>query len=635
MRFAITILTSVMIWATSLGQMDRFVQVEQQLNTLSEYLPGLNEQVELSVDGVALNEFILAIGNTHQLNISANPDLLTPISNNFANARVKDVLLFLCKEYQLEAEFIGTIISFRKYNAPEEIPEAYSPVKPQVSYVLETDFLSLNLKRDTIQYVAEAITTESGRNVILAPGIEGKEISVFIQNRPFDAALEKMAFANGLIVTKTSDNFYLLSEGKIQGLGLDSLEQEPVQGPSMVKIELNKGMAFSKTDGDLVTVDAVDVPIAEIIAYVSHELLHNYFMYNKPTGNATLYIENASYDEFLSYLLNGTDYTYKNQDDIYLIGARTLEGLRTTKLIQFDNRTMEDMIQYIPADLKSQVEIKEFVDLNGIIVSGSYLALLEIEQFIREIDKVVPMVLIEVMIVDVANTTTFSGGVSAGIGTAPASTGSISGNGGLDLTFTADEVNDLINGVNGYGLINLGNVVPDFYLSIQALEADGMIDIKSTPKLSTLNGHEASLTIGEQEYYLETSNNFIGSENPQQVITNTYKSTSANLSLTIMPVVSADDWVTLDITVQQSDFTERVSEDAPPGKVSRTFDSMIRVKDGEMILLGGLEEKSTSDSGSGVPILSKIPVLKWLFSNRTKQKSKEKLTVFIKPTIIY
>ena len=78
-----------------------------------------------------------------------------------------------------------------------------------------------------------------------------------------------------------------------------------------------------------------------------------------------------------------------------------------------------------------------------------------------------------------------------------------------------------------------------------------------------------------------------------------------------------------------------ISTTAPPGTINRDFQSLIRVKNGEMIMLGGLEENTNSSSGRGLPLISRIPVLKWIFGNRTKSKSENKLTIFIKPTIIY
>ena len=54
-----------------------------------------------------------------------------------------------------------------------------------------------------------------------------------------------------------------------------------------------------------------------------------------------------------------------------------------------------------------------------------------------------------------------------------------------------------------------------------------------------------------------------------------------------------------------------------------------------MILLGGLEELKKEDSGTGVPLLSRIPLIKWFFSSRKKGKNTSKLHIFIKPTVVY
>ncbi len=149
-----------------------------------------------------------------------------------------------------------------------------------------------------------------------------------------------------------------------------------------------------------------------------------------------------------------------------------------------------------------------------------------------------------------------------------------------------------------------------------------------------MNGHETKLSIGNTEYYLEEQLNIIGTQNPQSTKIDTYKPVEAELSVIITPIVSGDDQITLEIEVNQSDFTARISTTAPPGKVSRTFKSQIRVKNEEMILLGGLEENRTNKTSSGTPFLSRIPILKWFFSTKTDEKSKSKLNIFIKPTII-
>jgi type IV pilus assembly protein PilQ len=99
--------------------------------------------------------------------------------------------------------------------------------------------------------------------------------------------------------------------------------------------------------------------------------------------------------------------------------------------------------------------------------------------------------------------------------------------------------------------------------------------------------------------------------------------------------VSADEYVTLTISVEQDDFAGKVDPSSPPNITTQTFESMVRVKNGELILLGGLEKKEKSDSGSGTPILSRIPILKWFFSSRQKDREKSKLHILIRPIVTY
>jgi type IV pilus assembly protein PilQ len=234
---------------------------------------------------------------------------------------------------------------------------------------------------------------------------------------------------------------------------------------------------------------------------------------------------------------------------------------------------------------------------------------------------------------DVNKSHTVATGIQMGLGNAPPSNGSLTP--GVDLTLNADAINNLIAGINGFGFLNLGSVTPDFYVKLHAMEEDGMLDLRSTPMLATLNGSEAKMSIGRTEYYLERTTNIIGSQNPQTQVTDNYKPLNADFSLTITPMVSGDEQVTLNINVTQSTFTKRVTDNGPFGTTQRSFQSVVRVRNQEMILLGGLEEESVNESGKGTPWVSRVPVLKWLFGERSKTKSKTKLSVLIRPTVIY
>lgn len=617
---------------------NRIKQIETQLKSMTTDVPGLEENVQMSVSGVAIQEFMRGIADAHKLNISVDPSIDQKIVNNFANATVSDVLLFVCREYDLKINFIGTIMSIVKYEVLKPVEVKVLKKELIIEYNKPKDELTLDLKNDPLDEVVKAITQKSKKNVVISSGVSEKMVSVYIESMPFKNALEKLGVANNLTISKTEDNFYVIDN--VEALA-DNNSQKGNRNST--KKSNNRGQNNNSEGSDFVldaksfsdiSLNGTDVAIDEVIKTIAEEIGISYYFVSEIKDKATVNVKSTSFKDLLTNMFQGTELIYELENGIYIIGERKTEGLSVTKVIQLQHRSVETVNENIPADIKQGVDVKEFLDLNSLILNGSALRIEEIEQFIKKIDKVVPVVLIEVMIVDYTNSRTNSVGIEAGLGTEPATTG-----GTVfpepNVSLSSSSINNLIESFNGYGILNLGKVTPNFYLNINALETQGVLKVKSTPKLAALNGHEATMTIGNTEYYVEETNVLTTNTATTNTTNRRFQSVNADLSISIKPVVSGNDQITLEISVSQSDFTARIEPGAPPGQVSRDFTSFIRVKDQEMILLGGLEEKSVSESGRGIPFLSRIPVIKWLFSSRNKAKSKSKLNIFIKPTVIY
>lgn len=603
----------------------RFDRIEKKLAELSVTVPGLNNKVELSVNGLPIQEFIRGLALTNNLNVSVEPDLDTKVLDNFSNVTVTDVFLFLCRRYQLDITFIGNIMVFTKYVPPPPAVIPYTTKIPVISWDAEKEQVSLDLQNDSLAIVARELTRKTGKNVVFSPELTGKKMNGYIQNQELKVALEKLAFANDLKVTATEEDFFLLEPNK----GNNQKENPPTGKTTAI---LPAGTKMS-TENGLITLDAANASIGDLVNAISFSLKKQYFLFSEIKGTATLSIKDATYDQFLDNVFNGTEFTYRKNGDTYFIGDRNAEGLRVTHLVRMQYRTVDKVVDYIPTDFKKGVDIKTFPDLNSIILSGSEPRIVEIESFLRQIDQVVPMVMIEVMIIDFSKSHTVAAGIQAGLGTPPANNGQLSPN--VDITVNGDAINNLISGLNGFGFLNLGYITPDFYLHLTALEQNGVLNIRSTPKLSALNGNVAKMSIGTTEYYLEQTTNIIGSQNPQTQVTNTYKPLNADLSISITPMVSGDEQVTLNISVKQSTFTKRVSDTGPFGTTQRSFESVVRVKNQQMVLLGGLEEEAETESGKGTPLLSRLPILKWIFGLHSKTKSKTRLSVLIRPTVMY
>jgi type IV pilus assembly protein PilQ len=606
-----------------------------QLDEFSKQKPGLNDVVKIDISGLSLHDFIAAIASEHMLNIDVDNSLTMVVSNNFYDVTVKDIIVFLTQRYDLEVSFMSNIIIIKKRQEIKAVPKVVAKTI-DVSYNSQNDFLSVKLQNDTLNRVAQAIINQSGKNIVLAPDIKNLTVTSYILNRPFDQVLEMVAKSNSLVVTKDDNGFYFLEKN------LEPPTPQPAKttGPQRQQRNAPSDAGYYEVavnNSGFLNVKADAADATNLIIEAAEKLNATYFLYNAPDNEKiTLQANNITFEDLLEHIFKGKKYTYKKKDNFYLIGEQGTEGLRVTEVIPLQNRSIESVMYSLPKVFFEKVEIKEFLELNSLIVSGSKNLIEEMKLYIQQIDKVVPLVQIDVMIVQYNKSYDIQTGLKATLDKQnKVQTGGTLFPSG-DITVNGSSVNSLIDAFNGLGVVKLGKVTEAFYLNLKFLEDNSVIKIESTPKIATLSGHEARLAIGETSYYFEQNNQLLTNTISSNILqSGTWKSTEANLSVAIKPYVSSDENVTLTITVEKSSFLGRAGENAPPGKATQKFESLVRVKNNEMVLLGGLDELQKEDSSSGVPLLARIPVIKWFFSSRRKAKDNSKLHIFVKPTIVY
>lgn len=610
--------------------------VRERLNNLAITVPGLNQKVQMNVSGVSAQEFLRALAQANNLNINIDPQLSFKVFNNFTNETALNVLVFLTKEYNLDINLIGSIMTVSK------IPELKTVIPPKqisATYNAQNNTLSLELNNDTLSQVARKITQISQKNIVVPTTLLTKRVNAFFADAPFETALEKLAFANEMKVVKTNDNVFIFQAvGEDEELYVNSEKNTSVRrnlkpvGPASTAANFRL-QGRTLMGNKVISIDAVNANIADIVKNAAQEIGVSYLLYTDIRGTITMRVNDVTYEELLTSLFHGTEYTYRSDNGVYLIGDRKVEGLRAYKIIQLQSRSLDTIQNMIPAEWKKGVEVKEFREQNTLLLSGSGPQINEIEAFIKKLDKMVPMVLIEVTMIDIRKGKAITTGIKAGTADSVKTGGTVFP--GLDYTFGSKSINNFLSHLGLNRSINLGRVTPNFYVSLSALETNSNVDIRSVPKLSTLNGHSAKLSIGSKRYYSNTTQNVIPSLTTQTVVTQQFTPVEANLNIDINPIVSGDDQVTLNIKVDISDFIGDPPLNAPPPTSTSKFESIVRAKNEDMIVLGGIERTESSESGSGVPFLSRVPVLKWLFSSRSKSTNKVVTVVFIKPTIIY
>lgn len=634
----IVVLLFSMQW--TFGQHYTEDQLREQLDSLSKSNKGYSNAVQLNISGLPLYEFVNTLGLDNNLNISVDPSITQPISYNFHDARVKDILVFLYVNFELEYEFVGSILSIKKRAKKEEL--VIVPKREiDIRFNTANDFLSVNLQNDTLWKVFNKITKLTEKNFVIQPEVREKQLNAFYQNRPYEQVLEMIAKANGLQIDKEKEGEFHISLAQQETpQEKDKNKNTPSKDKNKKKKDhapgnSNDDLILSKNDNGLLDVYANNVEIAEIIKEATKEAGAHYVLHTNVDGKAQLDLKGVTIDGLLGHLFRNSKYNYLLTDGVYIIGESKAEGVRKAELVRMENRTVENVLSSIPKELMSDVTVSEFLELNGLIVSGNERSIVELRKFLKSIDVVVPMIQIDVMLLYSQKGNSNKTGIQAGLKDKPSTTsGTVYPN--YDMTLNASSINDLLSSLSGFGVLNLGKVTDNFYVSLNALESNNIIEIESTPKIATLNGQKASISIGQTTYYQETQVNVQTSVTQSGTIqSKTWKSIDANLSVKIKPLVSADEQITLSISVQQNDFSGKVDPTSPPNMTTQTFESLVRVKNGEVILLGGLDKKTNTESGSGVPLLSRIPVLKWIFGNRSKDKSKSKLHILVKSTVTY
>lgn len=596
----------------------RLARIDAQLSELVARDSTFCCEVDITSGRLSLSELLRNVARASGVNLSVRSLEQTPVSCNFTRARVDDLVRFLCHEYRLDIATAGNILSV----FPAAVPSAPAP-DPDIAYAAADTTLSYDLRGERLIDVAKKIARLSACNIVVPEPLYDCKVSGFVRRMPFDAALLTLASVNGLQAERDAQEVWTL------------WREEPAQngrGPTGTTYTRRRQFTPDELRVDSlgrITAHIARAQVQEVILDLCDELGLNHYFLAPVHLTAGIWVEHTDFETLLAVLLKGSPYSYSCERGIWIFGAA--ERLASATVLPLVYRSVARTEEAIPAVLKQPVDVKAFPDLNALILSGDRRDVARVEAFLREIDKPVPLVTMEILIADVTKSKIHEIGIGAGMGDKAAKSSGILSP-GVDMTFGAGAVNDLLGRISG--AVNLGRVTPNFYLSLQALEEDGTIRLLSTPKLSTLNGHEAVLTSGETQYYKEVQNSYYGTQNPISSESYQWKSVDANLSIRVKPYVSEDRHITLEIEFEQTEFTDRVAEDAPPGTATRSFRSIVKVCNEEMVLLGGLDRNTMERSSRGIPFLARVPVIKWFFGKEKRNKVERTLNIFIKPTVV-
>ena len=410
----------------------------------------------------------------------------------------------------------------------------------------------------------------------------------------------------------------------------------------------------SVPSGETISLDVQEADLHDVLRLIADVVEVNVIAGPDVQGSVTTRLENVPWDEALDAVLSINGMGHERSGNV--IRVAPLEHFAKEREARLREREAQRQIQPIftqviainyanAAALQPNLE-KLLSDrgslavdprTNTIIVNDTQAAIGTITDLVAALDRATPQIMIESRIVETSRNflrelgvqlagraeektsasfpsavSIFGGGNRAG--------SDVPGNFILDLPA---QVGTGAGGSLGISFASVGGSLLDVHLS--ALESSGRGKVISRPRIATLDNTEAHIQSGRRIPFETTSAN----QGTQTEFAD------ASISLRVTPHVTPHGFINMKIVASRNaaDFTN-TSRDGVPTIITREAATEMLVRDGDTVVIGGLYTRDMSTSQNGVPFLSKIPALGWLFRKTSNRDTTDELLFFITPRII-
>jgi type IV pilus assembly protein PilQ len=429
--------------------------------------------------------------------------------------------------------------------------------------------------------------------------------------------------------------------------------------------------APGKYDGRRIDLDLKDADIHNVLRLLADVGRVNIVTADDVQGNVTIRMRNIPWDQALDVVLQSKNLGMVQRGNIVRVAplaqlekeremaiARRRQELQLapleTRLIPVSYAQAQDIQARAHDLLSSRGSIAVDTRTNVLIVRDVAGNLDQIEELTRSLDTQTPQVLVEARVVEATSRylrdfgiqwggdATFSAATGNPTGLAfPSSIGLAGGasdgntpTAGLSpFQRTVSNPNFAVNlpaavGTGSGGAIGLtfGSVDNNFNLNLRlsAAESNGMLRILSSPRILTLDNHEARIAQGTLIPFSQVS---------AQGVQTTFQ--EAKLQLLVKPHVTADGSISMHVKINRDepDFNQ-TSARGDPTILKREAETDLLVMDGHTAVIGGIYTRNTGRNLDQVPFFGDIPLLGLLFQHRRASDTRGELVIFLTPRIV-
>ncbi|WP_419781668.1 type II secretion system secretin GspD [Maridesulfovibrio sp.] len=289
------------------------------------------------------------------------------------------------------------------------------------------------------------------------------------------------------------------------------------------------------------------------------------------------------------------------------------------------------------SDDENEIQISADETTNTLIVMASPDQLPQIDKFVEQLDQAQDQVYIEALVLETSleNTKKFGvewqGGIEMGGSVATLGYTKTSGSNLPGYTTNpAAMPGGYSMGVLGDTISYAGKTFPTIGALVNFTKTATDFNLISAPQIMTLDNNEAEIFVGENRPYKSGESTTSGSG-----VVSTYSYKDVGIKLKITPRINREDGlIKLDVYQTYNTISESTTADDLPITNDRITDTTVLLADGSTMVIGGLIKSDQSRSDSGIPYLSDLPLLGWLFKTTSNSNNKQTLMVFLSARII-
>lgn len=318
------------------------------------------------------------------------------------------------------------------------------------------------------------------------------------------------------------------------------------------------------------------------------------------TGQVTMTVNRVTCEQAIQYLARSNSYNYRKHGDTYIIGKEAALkanfDVTTTRVFRIYYAEASKIADEVSVVVQGG-RVRTDATTNSIIVTGTPLELDNVQEIIKQVDIEAPQVSIEARLEEMTEDAKRDLGLQVGV------SGSISWD---------------------FSKISL----PDISVALQALQEEHKSRSIARPNITTLNGQEGKILVGDKVpvKISTTDSNGVNNVSVQFI--------EVGVKLLITPRVNRDGDVTLYLKPEVSTITSTTSE-GMPSISTREVETILRVKDGQTIIIGGLLRQTDLETVYKLPLIGDLPVLGKLFQFKGKSTAPQtELVFFITPRIL-